>query len=93
MKKVSAKPNQDYTEPKITVRLQDGTTFLREVQDYPGLASHPFTWEDEVEKFDQLVAGRIDDAVSKEIKDAVRSLESIQVSDLMALLQRVKTLT
>jgi hypothetical protein len=31
--------------------------------------------------------------VSKEIKDAVRSLESIQVSDLMALLGRVKTLT
>jgi hypothetical protein len=31
--------------------------------------------------------------VSKEIKDAVRSLESIQVSDLMALLGRVETLT
>jgi 2-methylcitrate dehydratase len=61
------------------------------VQDYPGLASHPFTWEDEVEKFDQLVAGRIDDAASKEIKDAVRSLEHIQVSDLMPLLDRVKT--
>jgi 2-methylcitrate dehydratase len=100
MKKVSAKPNQEYTDEyprrmpaKITVRLQDGTTFQHEVQDYPGLASHPFTWEDEVEKFDQLVAGRIDDAVSKEIKDAVRSLESIQVSDLMALLGRAKTLT
>jgi 2-methylcitrate dehydratase len=100
MKKVSAKPNQEYTDEyprrmpaKITVRLQDGTTFQHEVQDYPGLASHPFTWEDEVEKFDQLAAGRIGDAVSKEIKDAVRSLESIQVSDLMALLGRVKTLT
>jgi 2-methylcitrate dehydratase len=95
MKKVSAKPNQEYTDQyprrmaaKITVRMQDGTTFQHEVQDYPGLASHPFTWEDEVEKFDQLVAGRIDDAVSKEIKDAVCSLESIQVSDLMALLGR-----
>jgi 2-methylcitrate dehydratase PrpD len=100
MKKVSAKPNQEYTEQyprrmpaKITIRLQDGTTFQHEVQDYPGLASHPFTWEDEVEKFDQLVAGRIDDALSKQIKDAVRSLESIQVRDLMALLGRVKTLT
>jgi MmgE/PrpD C-terminal domain len=52
MKKVSAKPNQEYTDQyprrmaaKITVRLQDGTTFQHEVQDYPGLASHPFTWE------------------------------------------------
>jgi 2-methylcitrate dehydratase len=100
MKKVSAKPNQEYTDQypqrmpaKITIRLQDGTTFQHEVHDYPGLASHPFTWEDEVEKFDQLIAGRIDDAVSKQIKDAVRSLESIQVSDLMALLGRVKVLT
>jgi 2-methylcitrate dehydratase len=98
MKKVSAKPNQEYTDQypqrmpaNITIRLQDGTTFQHEVQDYPGLASHPFTWEDEVEKFDQLVAGRIDNALSKQIKDAVRSLESIQVSDLMALLDRVNT--
>jgi 2-methylcitrate dehydratase len=94
MKKVSAKPNYEYTEQyprrmpaKITVRLQDGTTFQYEVQDYPGLPSHPFTWEDEVEKFDQLVAGRIDDALGGEIKDAVHSLES----DLMALLGRVKS--
>lgn len=99
MKKVSAKPNPAYTKQyprrmpaKITVRLQGGTTFQHEVQDYPGLASHPFTWEEEVEKFDQLVAGRIDDALSQQIKDAVRSLESIQVSDLMALLGRVKVL-
>jgi hypothetical protein len=47
------------------------------------IPSNPFTWRDAVEKFDQLVAGRIDDALSQEIKDAVRSLESVQVSDLM----------
>jgi 2-methylcitrate dehydratase len=98
MKKVSAKPKKAYTEQyprrmpaKITVRLQDGTTFQHEVQDYPGMASHPFSWGDSVEKFDQLVAGRIDGALSREIKDAVRSLESIQVSDLMALLGHAKS--
>ena len=32
-----------------------------EVQDYPGLASRPFTWEESVEKFDKLVAGRADE--------------------------------
>jgi 2-methylcitrate dehydratase PrpD len=42
---------------KITLHLQDGTTFQHEVQDYPGMPSHPFAWEDSVEKFDQLVAG------------------------------------
>jgi 2-methylcitrate dehydratase len=97
LKKVSVRPNHEYTElypqkmpAKVTVRLQDGTVFEHEVQDYPGLASRPFTWEESVEKFDRLVAGRADEGLSHEIKDAVRSLESIQVRDLMRLLSSVK---
>jgi 2-methylcitrate dehydratase len=97
LKKVSAKPNQAYTEQyprrmpaKITVRLQDGTIFEHEVEDYPGLPCHPFTWEDSVKKFDQLVTGRIDDYLSEDIKDAVRSLESIRVTDLTKLLNHVR---
>jgi 2-methylcitrate dehydratase len=96
MKKVSVRPNQAFTEQyprrmpaKITVRVQNGTTFEHEVQDYPGLASHPFTWKDSVEKFDQLVTGRIDGYLSEEIKEAVRSLESIQVRELAKLLNHV----
>ena len=61
-----------------------------EVQDYPGLASHPFTWEDAVHKFDTLVAGRLDETLSSEIKDAVHSMEDVQVRDLMKLLGTVK---
>jgi len=97
LKKVSVRPNHEYTEEypakmpaKITVRLQDGKVIEHEVQDYPGLASRPFTWEDSVEKFDRLVTGRADKGLSEEIKDAVRSLESIQVRDLMPLLGRVR---
>jgi 2-methylcitrate dehydratase len=96
LKKVSVRPNHEYTDQypgkmpaKITVRLQDGTVIEHEVQDYPGLASHPFTWEDSVEKFDRLVAGRADEGLCREIKEAVRSLEIIQVTDLMKLLGRV----
>jgi 2-methylcitrate dehydratase len=37
------------------------------------------------------MAGRVDEGLSGEIKDAVRSLESIQVGDLMKLLGSVKT--
>jgi hypothetical protein len=33
-----------------------------------------------------MVAGRIDDGLSRKIKDAVRSLESIKVNELMRLL-------
>src|ERR1700678_4377424 len=97
LKKVSIRPNHEYTDQypgkmpvKLTVRLQDGKVIEHEVQDYPGLASHPFTWEDSVEKFDKLVAGRADEGLCREIKEAVRSLESIQVRDLMKLLGRVK---
>jgi 2-methylcitrate dehydratase len=97
MKKVAVRPSQDYTNQyprkmlaKIVVRLQDGTTYENEVQDYPGLASHPFAWEDSVQKFDRLVADRIDDALSREIKEAVRALEGIQVKELMELLGRVR---
>jgi 2-methylcitrate dehydratase len=61
-----------------------------DVQDYPGLASHPFTWEDAVQKFDGLVDGRIDEGLSREIKDAVHSVENVQVTDLMNLLGTVK---
>src|SRR6202050_1288156 len=53
LKKVSVRPNHEYTAEypgkmpaKITVRLSDGKIVEHEVQDYPGLASHPFTWEE-----------------------------------------------
>src|SRR5271170_7705420 len=97
LKKVSIRPNHEYTDQypgkmpaKITVRLQNGKVVEHEVQDYPGLASHPFTWEDAVEKFDRLVAGRIDEVLSREIKDAVHSVGNIHVRDLMKLLGTVK---
>ena len=93
LKKVSVRPDQEYTEQypgkmpaKVTVRLQDGKVIEHEVQDFPGLASRPFTWEESVEKFDRLVAGRVDEGLSGEIKDAVHSLENIRVRDLMRLL-------
>jgi 2-methylcitrate dehydratase len=97
LKKVSVRPNPEYTDEypgkmpaKVTVRLQDGKVIEHEVQDYPGLASDPFTWEDSVEKFDRLVTGRADEVLSSEIKGAVQSVENIQVRDLMKLLDSVK---
>src|SRR6202045_1796865 len=97
LEKVSVRPNHEYTEEypkkmpaKISVRLQDGSVIEHEVQDYPALASHPFTWEDAVQKFDALVAGRVDKGLDGEIKDAARSVENIQVRDLMKLLGSVK---
>src|SRR6202041_1200680 len=97
LKKVSVRPNHEFTEvypkkmpAKVIVRLQDGKVIDHAVQDYPGLASHPFAWEDAVQKFDALVAGRLDKGLSGEIKDAARTVENIQVRDLMKLLGSVK---
>jgi 2-methylcitrate dehydratase len=97
LKKVSVRPSHEYTElypgkmpVKIAITLQGGKVIEHSVQDYPGLASHPFTWEDAVQKFDTLVAGRISEGLSREIKDAVHSVENIQVRDLMKLLGTVK---
>src|SRR5271167_4023647 len=70
LKKVSVRPNHEFTEvypakmpAKITVRLVDGKIIEHEVQAYPGLASEPFTWGESVEKFDRLVAGRADEGL------------------------------
>jgi 2-methylcitrate dehydratase len=100
LKKVSVRPDQEFTDQypakmpaKVVVRLPDGKVIEHAVQDFPGMPSDPFTWEDSVEKFDRLVVGRADESVSRHIKDAVRSLETVQVADLMELLVRVKAPT
>jgi 2-methylcitrate dehydratase len=97
LKKVTVRPNQEFTDEypakmpaKVVVRLQDGTTVEHEVEGFPGLPCDPFTWDDAVEKFDRLVAGRADEGVCRQIKEAVRSLETIQVADLMEPLRKVK---
>ena len=73
MKRVSDRPNAAFTAQyprkmpaRITVRLKDGTVIQHEVQDYPGLASRPFTWEESVAKFDGLVEGRVDKALRRD---------------------------
>jgi hypothetical protein len=71
-------------------RAQYGTTFSHEVRDFPGMPPHPFIWDDVVGKVDQIVAGRIGSDLANQIKEAVRSVEQIQVKDLMALLTRVR---
>jgi 2-methylcitrate dehydratase len=97
LRKVKVKPNDGFTArypgevpSRVTVRLKGGKSYSHDVKDYPGFATRPFTWEESAKKFDKLVAGRADEGLGQEIKDAVRSLEDIQVRDLMKLLSRVK---
>jgi 2-methylcitrate dehydratase len=75
----------------VTVRLKSGRSFTQEISDFPGAPARPFTWKEIDAKFDKMVAARIDDGLSRKIKDAVCSLENIQVSELMKLLASAKT--
>ncbi len=97
LKKVTVRPDDAFTASypgevpsRITVRLKNGQSYSHEVNSYPGFPTRPFTWDDVVAKFDRLVAGRVDDGLAREIKAAVRSLETIQVKDLMQPLGHVK---
>lgn len=97
LQKVTVRPEARFTAPyparvpsRVTVRLNSGKSFSHEVSDYPGFPTRPFTWEQIEAKFDKLAAGHADESLRRDIKDAVRSLENIQISDLMKLLNEVK---
>ncbi|HSZ57269.1 MAG TPA: MmgE/PrpD family protein, partial [Tepidisphaeraceae bacterium] len=97
LQKVTVRPDDGFTArypadlaSRVTVRLKNGESFTQQISDFPGAPARPFTWKQIDAKFDKMVAGRMDDGLSRRIKDAVRSLESIQVSDLMQLLALAK---
>jgi 2-methylcitrate dehydratase PrpD len=94
--KVRVRPDKSFTARfpaefpgRITVRLKNSQSFSREVSDYPGFPTRPFTWEEISVKFDKLVAGHVGAQLSQDIKVSVRSLEYMQVSDLTKLLREL----
>jgi 2-methylcitrate dehydratase len=97
LQKVQVRPEDSFTAhypslvpARVTVRLKDGKSYSHEVQDYPGFPTRPFTWDEIGAKFDKLVGDRAEMGLRNDIKAAVRSLENIQVAELMKLLGRVK---
>ncbi len=96
LRKVKVRPDEGFTTrypsetpSRVTVRLRSGKSCTQEVNDYPGFATRPFTWDEVVAKLHELTAGRADGGLCKEIAAAVQSLESIRVSELMRVLGRV----
>jgi hypothetical protein len=63
-----------------------------EVQDFFE-GSYLFTWNEIEAKFDKLTTDHTTAESRRDIKDAVRSLESIQVADLMEPLGRERAPT
>ena len=98
LRKVLVKPDAGFTArypleapSRVTVYVEGGKSYTHEVSSYPGFSSQPFTWDEVGAKFDNLVGPRADGVLRRDIKSAVRSLESIQVSELMGLLAKVRT--
>ena len=94
--KVTVRPDKSFTArypaqfpSRVTVQLKSGQSFSHEVSDYPGFPTRPFTWEEISAKFDKLVTGRVGAQLSRDIKNTVRSLEDVQVSDLTKLLREL----
>jgi len=94
--KVTVRPDKSFTArfpaefpSRVTVRLKSARSFSHEVSDYPGFPTRPFTWEEISAKFDKLASGHLDAKLNQDVKNAVRSLENIQVSDLTKLLGEV----
>src|SRR5271165_2370060 len=97
LQKVTVRPDDGFTArypaelpSRVTVRLKGGESFTLEISDYAGAPTRPFTWEEVEAKFDKLAAGHATEKSRQKIKDAVRSLDDIQVSDLMKMLSELQ---
>jgi 2-methylcitrate dehydratase len=93
LQKVNVRPDDSLTArypadlgSRVTVRLKSGESFTQQISDFPGAPARPFTWKEIEVKFDKLTAGHANEKSREKIKDAVRSLENIRVSELMELL-------
>jgi len=75
---------------RVTVRLVDGRTLIQDKKDYEGFHTRPMAWETVVGKFERLSSGRADPGLRQQIVQSVDQLESIQVADLVRLLEKVK---
>jgi 2-methylcitrate dehydratase len=97
LRKVMIKPSTDYSRRfpdempcRITLTLRDGRRLVKEKRDYEGFRTRPMSWETAVEKFENLAAPHTDRSLCEEIVRAVLHLESIQVSELTDLLEKVR---
>ncbi len=93
LRRVHVRPNAEFSKRfpaempcRITVRLSGGETRVVEKRDYEGFYSRPMPWDMVVEKFNALSGRHADASLRGEIAAAAAQLETIQVSDLAALL-------
>jgi len=68
---------------EITIRLKDGKSVSRFVEDYEGFQTRPMSFANATKKFNSLVRSFVDEDRKKRIVDAVTHLEEIEIWRLM----------
>ena len=98
LQKVTIRPNAAFTAhypaevmSHVTVRLKNGDSFNHDVSSYPGASNQPFTWAEVEAKFDKLSSSNSTAKSRQAIKNAVRSLENIQTSELTKALSELNS--
>ena len=98
LQKVTIRPNADFTAhypaelmSRVTVRLKNGDSYTHDVSAFPGASNRPFTWAEVGAKFDKLSSSNSTAKSRQAIKNAVRSLEDIQVSELTRVLSELNS--
>lgn len=97
LRKVVVRPNEAFSQrfPQempclMTVYLDSGEILSVEKRDYEGFRTNPMRWQTVVDKFETLSRKHTTSNLRREISDAVSNLESIQIRDLMQLLEKVR---
>jgi 2-methylcitrate dehydratase len=96
LKKVVVRPDAplsqrfpDEVPVNIRMVLRDGRSVDLRKADYDGFLTRPMSWEQIAAKFDDLAAPYADPNLRQETITAVESLDSLEVSEMTALLGRV----
>lgn len=71
---------------RVSVKMRDGRTIVREKSDYEGFHTRPMSWDRVTEKFHALAMGAADAVRREAVVDAVRHLEDIAVKDLAVVI-------
>jgi 2-methylcitrate dehydratase len=95
LRRVEVRPAADLTARfpaehacRVRLHLAGGAILTIEKSDYEGFVTRPMGWERAREKFEQLVAGRVDPSLAGELAETVRGLDELETRDLTAVLAR-----
>lgn len=96
LRRVRVRPREEYSRRfpdempcRVSIHMRDGAVHAIEKRDYEGFHTRPMRWETVAAKFDGLAAGRADEDLRAQIRDAVASLEGLPIGELTGLLSRV----